>query len=228
MTARSILAGAGLLALGACLGIVVGSLLDAPRLLLQRLQDPVASVELGDTSTAEPGVVSAPAKGDLAEYAALQEAHRPTKKVPAIQPEPAFLAPAKVKPVAKPVAKPPAPKPPESKPAPATKPEPRAEDVIQAIAKRAKSPAPAIPRASTSAPTKPGSVAQVGAFGDTASAQAMVDKLRGLGFDSYISNQKAKGRYSLRVRVRPSTGTNIAATAARLKERGFDVWVTKE
>jgi cell division protein FtsN len=225
MSVRSTLAGAGLLALGACLGIVAGSLLDAPRLLLQRLQEPVASVELGETSTPEPGVASAPAVGDLTEYAALQEARKPTRKLPVVRPEPALSA----APKAQPAAKPPAPVAPAPKPEPVTKPEPRAEDVIREIARRVKSPAPPAPQAPAStAPAKSGSVAQVGAFGDTASAQAMVDKLRGLGFDSYISNQKAKGRYSLRVRVRPSNGTNIAATAASLKDRGFDVWVTKE
>ena len=48
---RSVLTGAALVAAGGCVGIVAGALLDAPRVLLHRLQGPVQTVELPAEST---------------------------------------------------------------------------------------------------------------------------------------------------------------------------------
>ena len=70
---RSSLAGAALLLLGGCIGLVLGALLDAPRILMRRLQEPVQTVQLEPDS--EPrAVAAAPPAEQLAEYRALQRA----------------------------------------------------------------------------------------------------------------------------------------------------------
>ena len=92
---------------------------------------------------------------------------------------------------------------------------PRAEDLI---AKLRAGELPAVRR----------EVVQVGAYSDPARARAVVERLRKLGFDSYLSDKQAEGRYRHRVRVRPDAGRHVASLAQDLEQRGFKVWVTAE
>ncbi|MCH6562820.1 MAG: hypothetical protein IH800_10450, partial [Myxococcales bacterium] len=46
------LAASGLLAIGVCLGVVLGSVLDGPRLFVRRLTQPTESIELRPSATA--------------------------------------------------------------------------------------------------------------------------------------------------------------------------------
>ena len=67
--------GAGLLALGACLGIVIGSLSETPRLLLERLRGPVETV---DVAVPEPQAAKpATEAGPLERFGDLQEGRAP-------------------------------------------------------------------------------------------------------------------------------------------------------
>lgn len=216
-SARSSLAGAALLLLGGCIGLVLGALLDAPRILMRRLQEPVQTIQLEPDSEPRAAAAAPPAE-QLAEYRALQKA----------QEQPASPAPAaKTRPAPK---SEPGPKP-GSSDEPAG---PRAEDLIDAIAARTERATPLPdevppPRArARAAPGLAGSVVQVGAFPDAGSADRVVERLRRLGFDSYRSERAGNGGSRHRVRVRPSGGLDAAALAGRLRERGFDVWITRE
>ena len=256
-SARGVLVGSGLLALGAAAGILAGALLDAPRILLHRLQGPVHSADLETGEIASDGDEVASAQpddppevslgGELEEFAALQE--EPTSSPPP-PPAPELAMPPEL----------PAPKPEPAKPAAAKPPperrtvaareprkpaEPSAEALIRKIAERTESPSPppppsepaSLPPAAPSKPKAPppqndvrpraGPVVQVGAFGSSRDAAAAALKLRGQGFDCYVSEKRAKGRYQHRVRVRPN-GSSAKALAAELQRRGYDVWITKE
>ena len=202
-SARGTLAGSGLILLGGCIGLVLGALLDAPRLLLRRLQEPVQIIELEPAVGPIPGLAVAPTDQDLPEYRALQQAQPreapPDVAVPAARPAPKAEAP-----------------------------EPRAEDVISAIAARTpREPAPPAKLEPTPSPGA-GDVVQVGAFPDAGSAQRVVDRLKRLGFDSYRSERLGNGGSRHRVRVRPGGGRDAQRLAASLRERGFDVWITRE
>ena len=106
--------GAGLIAFGACLGIVIGSLTETPRLLLERLRGPVETVELG---TPEPAKAGGPAaNAPLERFGELQEGKRPRKPTgepteakpePELEPPPARVPAAELEP-APPVAAAPA------------------------------------------------------------------------------------------------------------------------
>jgi DedD protein len=228
-SARSALAGAGLLLLGGCIGLVLGALLDAPRILMRRLQEPVQTVQIEADS--EPLGASPKRPTDqLEEYRALQKAD-PRPEKPAPVPEVAAAPPAEPKPAAEPEPRP------VAKPGSSGEPAgPRAEDLIEAIASRTERAAPlpdAVPppRASAraaAAPAPAGSVVQVGAFPDESSAERVVDRLRRLGFDSYRSERVGNGGSRHRVRVRPGSGLDAQALAGTLRERGFDVWITRE
>ena len=210
------LAGSALLAVGALLGVLAGSMLDAPRLLLERLQQPVETVEFDDDAEElDPRL--------LVEYEALQEevksspkAKSTPRRAPSPEPKKAAATP-KATPKPAPVAQSAKAAPPKAN-APPRAPQPSAREVIDAIAERVASPV-------ASAPTS-GRVVQVGAFPDTRSAQAVVDRLRGQGLLAYLSDKKAKNLH--RVRVRPRNGQAVSALASDLKGRGFDVWVTSE
>ena len=253
-SARGLLVGSGLLAAGAAAGILAGALLDAPRILLHRLQGPVSSADLETGEIVSSGDEARSARrddspdvshgGELEEFAALQE-EAAVSPPPAPAPElvvPPAPKPERVKPAA---AKPPA----ERRTVAAREPRkpagPSAEALIREIAERTESPSPPPPPAepaslAPAAPAKPkpatpqnevrpraGPVVQVGAFGSSRDAAAAASKLRGQGYDCYVSEKLARGRYQHRVRVRPN-GSSAAALAAELERRGYDVWITKE
>ena len=85
-SARGLLVGSGLLAAGAAAGILAGALLDAPRILLHRLQGPVSSADLETGEIVSGGDEARSARaddspdvshgGELEEFAALQESPR--------------------------------------------------------------------------------------------------------------------------------------------------------
>jgi cell division septation protein DedD len=216
---RTLTAGAALLAVGAMLGIVLGALMDAPRLLLHRLNEPVQTVEIGSDM---PGVgatqgASEPVE-ELAQYEALQE-EAPPRRAPR-RPAPTSPAPE--------VAKPPPPKAPEPVAvAIAPMETPSAEALIEAIAEEHKSPAPPPPGPAKSAAPASGPVVQVGAFPDARSAGALVAQLQAQGFNSYLSSNSTS-RYPHRVRVRPGASGDATVLAGELERRGFEVWVTQE
>ncbi len=218
---RSVLTGAVLVAAGGCVGIVAGALLDAPRVLLHRLQGPVQTVELPAESTRV-------SSDDFEEFRALQDNKPPAApraRPPEPKPAPALPPVAARRPAVKPasavVAKP------AVKPAPAARavatPAPSAEALIRDIAARHESPSPPAP-----ASLQPRAVVQVGAFAATPAADKAIARLRAQGFDSYLSKKPAGGRYPHRVRVRPGGGSDANALAAELARRGYDVWITRE
>ena len=71
---------------------------------------------------------------------------------------------------------------------------------------------------------------QVGAFGESASAERLAVQLRGKGFDVYVSPGVAAGQARWRVRVGPSpTRDEAERAAARLKaEEQLPTWVLDE
>jgi cell division septation protein DedD len=231
-SARSTLAGSGLILLGACIGLVLGALLDAPRILLRRLQEPVQTVEIESTADEASRQAEPLVDEDLSEYRALQK-----QAPPAARPDVAAPAPAPV-----------AAAPGAATPLPKTR-EPSAEDVIGEIARRTPrepEPAPksnaasrssaapkrnaaakAAPRIASRTAVSP-DVVQVGAFPDVRSAQRVVDRLKRLGFDSYRSERAGNGGSRHRVRVRPDGVRDAQTLAGSLRERGFDVWITRE
>ncbi|MBM4334791.1 MAG: SPOR domain-containing protein [Deltaproteobacteria bacterium] len=198
--------GAGLIALGACLGIVIGSLTETPRLLLERLRGPVETVELGTPAPAK--AAGSAASAPLERFGELQEGKRPkpsgepaeAKPEPELEPPPERVPPAELEP-APPVAAAPVAEPP---PVPAGDP---AEP-------------PAAPRPQSA-------VVQVASFVERKPAEELVAKLGGSGFDAYVSQPAAQnGRF--RVRVRPGTGESSEDLAKRLRGVGFDTWATSE
>lgn len=222
---RSILTGAALVVVGGCIGIVAGALLDAPRVLLHRLQGPVQTVELPTESTRV-------SSDDFEEFRALQDEKPPAK--PRARPAPARPAPALPPELARAPEKKPASAQlavPAKRPAPAARaaatpkraPAPSAEALIRDIAARHESPSPPAPASLQARP-----VVQVGAFADTRATDKVIDRLRAQGFDSYLSRKPAGGRYPHRVRVRPGGGSDANALAAELARRGYDVWITRE
>jgi cell division septation protein DedD len=71
---------------------------------------------------------------------------------------------------------------------------------------------------------------QVGAFGESASAERLAARLRGKGFEVYVSPGVAAGQARWRVRVGPSPTRDVAErAAARLKaEEQLPTWVLDE
>lgn len=235
--ARRWLAGAGLLAFGAVIGVMLGAILDGPRMLVRRWTEEVRVLELPRPQ------VDAPA---LEEYAKLQT-RQPKPEKPAAPPEPepakprvearepsapgddsrgsgrdvSAPAPGAVSPeqliaeiqqrrerAAQPAAKPAAAAPPAPKPAPEPKPEPVAEPVPTGTGRS-------------------GSTVQVAAYRDVGAAETLVRRLRRAGYDAYLSDRRASGPNKYRVRVQPRGGS-VKTLAAQLEERGYGVWITRE
>lgn len=199
--------GAGLIALGACLGIVIGSLTETPRLLLERLRGPVETVELGTPEPAK--AAGAATSAPLERFGELQEGKRPRKpsgEPTEARPEPELEPPPERVPAA------------ELEPAPPVAAAPAAEP----------RPSPASDRAEPPASPRPQSaVVQVASFVERKPAEELVSKLGGSGFDAYVSQPAAQnGRF--RVRVRPGTGESSEDLAKRLRGVGFDTWATSE
>ena len=197
--------GAGLVALGACLGIVIGSLTETPRLVLERLRGPVETVDVAIPAQEKPKSPSEAAPlerfGDLQEGRAPKAARAvPAPAKPAVEAEPPPLVP-----------------PAELEPAPSVAAAP-----------------PATPKEATPAPVETpaalqphGAVVQVASYVERKPADDLVRKLEGSGFDAYVSQPAAtNGRF--RVRIRPAAGESAGDLATRLRGFGFDTWATSE
>jgi cell division septation protein DedD len=205
--------GSGLLGLGACLGIVIGSLSETPRLLLERLRGPVETVEIASPEKIEK--IEEPAASKLEVFGDLQEGKAP---------KPAKAPPANAKPAAE-VEPPPELVPAADLPTPA--PPPVADPVAPAVA--------AAPPPSSSAPSQPpaaikptgAAVVQVASYVERKPAEELVAKLKSTGFQAYVSQPAAvNGRF--RVRIRPDEGESAGDLAKRLRGFGFDTWATTE
>jgi cell division septation protein DedD len=193
--------GAGLVALGTCLGIVIGSLSETPRLVLERLRGPVKTVEIA--SPAAETLTRATPKSSLERFGELQEGKspRPANPVPAAKAIPAAEA------------EPPPPLVPPSELA--TPPVAAAPPVAPAGVEV------------TAAVQPPGAVVQVASYVERKPADSLVVKLKNDGFDAYVSQPAAaNGRY--RVRIRPTTGEAAGDLAKRLSGLGFETWATSE
>jgi sporulation related protein len=203
-----------LVAIGACIGIVIGSVSDTPRMLVERMRGPVETVDL-DTP-APPPVVPAEATPPLEAYQELQGA--PAKPAPAPKRETAAVtppAPAAPKPPAPAVASPP---PVAAAPAPAKS----ADQIVRELEK--KTAAVAAP-AALDPNKKP--VIQVLSLAERKQADSLVVKLKSQGFDPYVTAMPDKsGRF--RVRVRTPNGQNPAELEQRLKALGLKTWITAE
>ena len=193
--------GALLVAIGACVGIVIGSVSDTPRLLLERMRGPVETVDVGaPASVAAPEPEAAPkaaapleAFGELQNGKPVADAAPPAAPPVSSPPPPAKPAPVPAKPAA-------APKPPA---AAATLP-------------------PAAP-----APASGKSVVQVLSLAERAQADALVTRLKSQGFQPYLVPMPDKsGRF--RVRVRPGAGQSVAELEQKLRGLGMKTWITAE
>lgn len=212
--ARRLFFGSALLLAGACAGIVLGSLSDAPRVLLRAWLEPVATVVI------EPAPLEAPDAAHATAPPELAYPDEPPAPVAAPSPEPTPAAPPAPSaeqlieriresrgypdPVAVPVPPPPAPKPLSAEPEP--------------------EPAPAPPRKTP--PTGP--VVQVAAYLERAPAEQLVRRLREGGFDAYISGSRPSGTQRYRVRVAPGAGEDANTLGGRLQTQGYDTWTTRE
>lgn len=199
---RRFVTGAALLGIGCAVGLVVGTVSNVPELLLAWAARDATSVELASPEPAPPTRVA-----ELQEFPKLQEpakatpppANAPLARNPQVAAPPPTAAPAK-----------PQPAPAATTPAPASK-----AAVVASLAKK-------------TAPTPGGSVVQVAAYSDARAAEALARRLRGQGFDSYVSDQKPDGQQRYRVRVRPAAGQDPKQLAAKLGQSGLSVWVTRE
>ena len=219
---EKLLAGAGLISVGICLGVVLGSVLDGPRLFVRRLSQGVQRVE----------IQTSPSNLDLESLTAFRELQRegpvpsPPSQQPALKPPPAALpAPvpkqrlAKKQPLAS-VAAARNPRAAKREP-PSPSPEPRlqeAERVISEIAAREASRQQA----------GSGKVVQVAAYTERRMAEALVQRLREDEFGAYLSDRRSESKHRYRVRVRTQKGQSPQALASSLKERGLSVWITTE
>lgn len=218
-----ILSRLALVAIGVCVGVVVGSVWNVPELLLARLREPVATVEL----RAQP---STPDADTLSGFRGLQT---PAASAAVAPPQPHTPPLAKAGP---PVANA-GPSRTEARRTPPAVSAPLASPRTRARAAEAPAPATDAARAVIAdiAARRPDAdrpfaerVVQVAATPDRGSATALVERLRALGFASFISGTRPSGTARYRVRVRPQGDEPIAALVARLKGRGFSVWITTE
>ena len=200
--ATRIVYGSLLVAIGACLGIVIGSVSDTPRLLLERLRGPGATVDLAaPPAPAEAAKASPP----LEAFSELQKGTPPPAPAsPVSSPPPAApVKPAAIAPAAAPATR-------AAAPAPAAKPAPPA-------------PAASAPPAVAGAHT----VVQVLSLAERAQADAMVTRLKSQGFQPYVVPMPDKsGRF--RVRVRPGSGQSVAELEQKLRGLGMKTWITAE
>jgi cell division septation protein DedD len=225
--ARRWLAGLGLLGFGAVIGVMLGAILDGPRMFVRRWTEEVKVLEIARPS------VDAPA---LEEYASLQE-----------RPDPAPEPPKKVQKRVEEKAKPPAPEPavektpePPEPPRKQAEPRPKAtpspEALIAELQRKrdALADAPAKPEPKPKPEPVPtgagrsGAAVQVAAYRDVGAAETLVRRLRRAGYDAYLSDQRASGPNKYRVRVQPAAGASAKALASKLEDRGYGVWITRE
>jgi len=238
---RRWLAGLALLSLGAGVGVLLGAVLDGPRLLVRRWTEDVQTLELSR---------SRPEAPSLDEFEALQTRADPPR-TPARAKDPAPAAPPRATGRAAPArtdagARPAVASAPEQQvptpeeliaelrrraddaPKPAPKPAPRRDvkPALEAVARPAAKPAQA------ELPIRPerrsGAVVQVAAYRELEAAQTLVRRLRRAGYDAYLSDQRATGPNKYRVRVQPPPGSPVKQLATTLADRGYGVWVTSE
>jgi cell division septation protein DedD len=199
--------GAGLVALGTCLGIVIGSLSETPRLVLERLRGPVETVEIAspepETRTREAAESPLERFGELQEgKSPKSEKALPAKAVSAAEAEP----PPPLVPLSELATAPPVAAAPPIAPSPALA--PAAVEVRTAVQPQ-------------------GAVVQVASYVERKPADELVVKLKDSGFDAYVSQPAAaNGRY--RVRIRPTAKESAGDLAKRLRGFGFDTWATSE
>jgi cell division septation protein DedD len=205
-----------LVVVGFFCGALAGFLWEEPGLVLAYLSGKTEPVEFS-----EPGAVAAepPGYSDTAELAT-----DPHEKLGAAELPPAALAPevaaepdevAPVMPPAPPAAKPVEKKPVEKKP-------------VVAPAK----PAPAVlapAKVASATPAGRFSV-QVGAFADRASADKLVSKLKGRGYQSYVKADSEGGAKRYRVRVGPVPARERAEELAAKLAKGekLPTWILDE
>jgi cell division septation protein DedD len=201
-----------LVAIGACIGIVIGSLSETPRLLLERLRGPVETVDF-DAPSRDAAKQSPP----LEAFDALQggsakpKAERAVAAGPPAPTPPPVTAPPVTPPptTARAVTPPPAVSSPPP-PAPAKSP----EEIIHALEQK-------------SAAESKGSVIQVLSLAERKQADSLVAKLKSQGFEPYVTAMPDKsGRF--RVRVRPNAGQSTAELEQKLKALGLKTWATSE
>jgi cell division septation protein DedD len=198
---RRLASGTGLLAVGTCVGIVVGTVWNVPELLIERLRRPVQIVELAP--------VDLPGPPDLPEFRSLQGRAPQRSAVAPVAPAPR-TAPAKQRS--------PAPTPARPTRAAAAPSQTSAQTVIAGISRRT----------TGGAPSPSGKVVQVAAYTDARSAEALVRRLRERGYDSFVSSSVPQGKLRFRVRVRPARGQEVAQLAEALGASGYGVWITRE
>jgi cell division septation protein DedD len=203
--------GSLLVAIGACIGIVIGSVSDTPRIFLERMRGPVETVEL-EPPAAAPTAEAPPLEAfdELQATApAKLEAKRSVGNAAAATAPAAPSAPAPATAHAVPAPPPQVSSPPPAAPAPAKS----AEEIVRGLEQK------------TAAPK--GSVIQVLSLAEKKQADALVTKLKTQGFDPYVTPMPDKsGRF--RVRVRPSAGQTTAELEQRLKALGLKTWATAE
>lgn len=201
---RRLASGTGLIAVGTCVGIVVGTVWNVPELLIERLRRPVQIVELAP--------VDLPGPADLPEFRSLQRRAPQRSAVAPVAPAPR-AAPAKQRSPA-----PSAPAPARPTRAAAAPSQTSAQTVIADISRRT----------TGRVPSPSGKVVQVAAYTDARSAEALVRRLRERGYDSFVSSSVPQGRLRFRVRVRPAAGQEVAQLAEALGASGYGVWITRE
>jgi cell division protein FtsN len=196
--------------------VVLGSVLDGPRLFVRRLTQASQRVEIRSSGA---GLEMEP----LTAFLELQ------RERPASFPRPARSAPPPAPPSVATAPRRPAPEP--------AAPPDAAERVISEIAARDGAAPPdaaerviseIAARDATKKPSGPQSVVQVAAHTDRQMAEALMRRLQESGFHSYISGTRPKGQHRYRVRVRPEAGASVKKLASRLEAQGFGVWITTE
>jgi cell division septation protein DedD len=195
---RKLVTAVVLVAIGGTVGLVVGSVSNVPELLLAWLSRERTTVSLGAPAPSVAGESPAPEHTDLREFPGLQ-VPAPSAPPPAVAAPPP--APAEVRP--------------RVAPAPAPTPAASAPAVIAALERK---------RAAAS----PEPVVQVASYTDPRSAEALVQRLRRMGFDAYKSKTSTAAGDRFRVRVRPAASEDPSRVASKLAGNGFSVWVTRE
>jgi hypothetical protein len=204
-----LVSGTGIALVGFAVGLVAGSLLEGPRLLIEWLRGPVRGIEMAAAD-------SAPVEtGPLPELSAL---HRRTPARPAA-PRPARKAEAEAPAAARPA--PARSAPPAAAPAASAAAPPRAvvDSLRREVEARPPGPAP---------PEQGAPVIQVASTPDAAEAQRIVARLRSGGFDAFSIAVRPNGSTTHRVRVRASGNQTPAAVAERLRAQGFETWITRD
>ena len=207
------LSATGLLCFGAVIGVLLGAILDGPRMLVRRWTEEVQVLELPTPTIESPS---------LDEFNALQ-----AKTAPSPSPPPAPERQKQADP-SQPVA---------SAPTRSASPEKLIAEIRERKAERValptsppEAPSEILPEV-RSVPTsagRSGPVVQVAAFRDASAAETLVQRLRRAGYDAYLSDQRADGSNKYRVRVQPPAGGSVKKLAKTLEERGYGVWVTSE